>query len=230
VTTALTDYFDEAMPGDVVKNQHEFAMFVADGKGSGEWMGNLEYMKPGEGYMFYRQKKDTVSFAYPFYEPGTAFIDYSRAPKRAVRFATTMTVVAEATGIALEEGDRLVAYAGGEEVGEAVLCSAIHSQNTQQPSLTQQQPLFFLSIAGDVEAPLSFAIIRDGETTATTGEMMTYEANGISGSPAQPTQISFVRTDKLPQQGWYTLDGIKLPTAPKRSGVYLYNGKKQVIQ
>ena len=230
VTTALTDYFDEATPGDVVKNQHDFAMFVADGKGSGEWMGNLEYMKPGEGYMFYRQKKDTVSFAYPFYEPGTAFIDYSRAPKRAVRFATTMTVVAEATGIALEEGDRLVAYAGGEEVGEAVLYSAIHSQNTQQPSLTQQQPLFFLSIAGDVEAPLSFAIIRDGETTATTGEMMTYEANGISGSPAQPTQISFVRTDKLPQQGWYTLDGIKLPTAPKRSGVYLYNGKKQVIQ
>ncbi len=230
VTTALTDYFDEATPGDVVKNQHEFAMFVTDGKGSGEWMGNLEYMKPGEGYMFYRQKEDTVSFAYPFYEPGTAFIDYSRAPKRAVRFATTMTVVAEATGIALEEGDRLVAYAGGEEVGEAVLYSAIHSQNTQQPSLTQQQPLFFLSIAGDVEAPLSFAIIRDGETTATTGEMMTYEANGISGSPAQPTQISFVKTDKLPQQGWYTLDGIKLPTAPKRSGVYLYNGKKQVIQ
>ena len=213
VTTALTDYFDEATPGDVVKNQHEFAMFVTDGKGSGEWMGNLEYMKPGEGYMFYRQKKDTVSFAYPFYEPGTAFIDYSRAPKRAVRFATTMTVVAEATGIALEEGDRLVAYAGGEQVGEAT-----------------SAPLFYLSIAGDVEAPLSFAIIRDGETIATTGEMMTYEANGISGSPAQPTQISFVKTDKLPQQGWYTLDGIKLPTAPKRSGVYLYNGKKQVIQ
>jgi hypothetical protein len=95
---------------------------------------------------------------------------------------------------------------------------------------TVRGSLFYLSIAGDVEAPLSFAIIRDGETIATTGEMMTYEANGISGSPAQPTQISFVRTDKLPQQGWYTLDGIKLPTAPKRSGVYLYNGKKQVIQ
>jgi hypothetical protein len=90
--------------------------------------------------------------------------------------------------------------------------------------------LFYLSIAGDVEAPLSFAIERNGEIIATTGEMMTYEANGISGSPAQPTQISFVKTDKLPQQGWYTLDGIKLPTAPKRSGVYLYNGKKQVIQ
>ena len=252
VTTALTDYFDEATPGDVVKNQHEFAMFVADGKGSGEWMGNLEYMKPGEGYMFYRQKKDTVSFAYPFYEPGTAFIDYSRAPKRAVHFATTMTVVAEATGIALEEGDRLVAYAGGEQVGEATaapLLSPLGGKTQSGTSSTQSGTsspsqsgtssplggtvggsLFYLSIAGDVEAPLSFAIIRDGETIATTGEMMTYEANGISGSPAQPTQISFVKTDKLPQQGWYTLDGIKLPTAPKRSGVYLYNGKKQVIQ
>jgi hypothetical protein len=226
VTTALADYFDRATSGDVVKSQTEFAMFTSDGKGGGQWLGNLRYMQPGEGYQLYRQKADTVSFTYPFYEPGETFIDLSqpqshRAP---MLFSTTMSLVAEAVDIALEECDRLVAYAGGEQVGEAVLCSAKVSQNTQQ------QPLFFLSIAGDVEAPLSFAIIRDGETIATTEEVMTYKANGISGSPDEPTQISFVKADELPQHGWYTLDGIKLPAAPKRSGVYIFNGKKRVIK
>jgi len=226
VTTALADYFDRATSGDVVKSQTEFAMFTSDGKGGGQWLGNLRYMQPGEGYQLYRQKADTVSFTYPFYEPGETFIDLSqpqshRAP---MLFSTTMSLVAEAVDIALEEGDRLVAYAGGEQVGEAVLCSAKVSQNTQQ------QPLFFLSIAGDVEAPLSFAIMRNGETIATTEEVMTYRANGISGSPTEPTQISFVKTTDQPQQGWYTLDGIKLPAAPKRSGVYLYNGRKRVVK
>ena len=226
VATALADYFDRATSGDVVKSQTEFAMFTSDGKGGGQWLGNLRYMQPGEGYQLYRQKADTVSFTYPFYEPGETFIDLSqpqshRAP---MLFSTTMSLVAEAVDIALEEGDRLVAYAGGEQVGEAVLCSAKVSQNTQQ------QPLFFLSIEGDVEAPLSFAIMRNGETIATTEEVMTYKANGISGSPTEPTQISFVKTTDQPQQGWYTLDGIKLPAAPKRSGVYLYNGRKRIVK
>jgi hypothetical protein len=57
VTTALTDYFSEATPGDVVKNQHEFAMFMSDGKGGGQWQGTLKYMKPGEGYMMHRLKE-----------------------------------------------------------------------------------------------------------------------------------------------------------------------------
>ena len=254
VSTALSDYFDEATPGDVVKNQHEFAMFTADGKGGGQWTGTLEYMKPGEGYMIHRLKADTVTFTYPFYEPGTTFIENSvfAAPKAAGSpFPTTMSIVAEAVGIALEDGDRLVAYAGGEEVGEAPLLSPLGGKTqsgTSSPSQsgtssTSQSGtssplggtvggsgLFFLSIAGDVEAPLSFAIMRDGETIATTEEVMTYKANGISGSPDEPTQISFVKADELPQQGWYTLDGIKLPAAPKRSGVYIFNGKKRVIK
>ena len=59
---------------------------------------------------------------------------------------------------------------------------------------------------------------------------MTYEVNGISGTPAEPTKISFVRADQLPQTGWYTVSGLKLQKAPTQSGVYIYNGKKQVIK
>ncbi len=225
VRTALTDYFDEAMPGDVVKNQHTFAMFTADGKGGGEWLGTLKYMKPGEGYMLHRQGTTEAQFCYPYYEPGTTFIENSvnKAPQRGSNFSTTMSVVAEAVGIEMEDGDRLLAFAGGELVGDTQLQSLPVREG-------HEGGLFFLSIEGDIEGPLSFAIERGDEIIATTGEVMRYEADGISGSPAMPTQISFVTVDQLHKDGWYTLQGIKLQDAPTQSGVYIYNGKKQVIK
>ena len=223
ISTALTEYFDQATPGDVIKSQHEFAMFASDGKGGGEWLGTLEYMKPGEGYMLYRHRAGDSWFRYPYYEPGTTFIDISstRAPRRSSAFSTTMSVVAQATGIDLQEGDRLVAFAGGEVVGESRILCGLAAENGE--------PLY-LSIAGDHDAPLAFAIERDGDIIATTQEIMTYRANGISGTPGEPTLISFVRTDQLPLSGWYTVSGIKLQKTPTQSGVYIYNGKKVVIK
>ena len=227
LSTALTEYFDQATPGDVIKSQHEFAMFASDGKGGGEWLGTLEYMKPGEGYMLYRHQAGDGSFRYPYYEPGTTFIDISsaRAPRRSSAFSTTMTVVAQATGVDLQEGDRLIAFAGGEQVGsEKVIV------NSEKFATAIDRSLFYLSIAGDQEVPLAFAIERDGDIIATTPEMMTYQANGISGTPSEPTQIRFVCTDQLPQTGWYTVSGIRLQKAPKQSGLYIYNGKTKVIK
>ena len=91
-------------------------------------------------------------------------------------------------------------------------------------------PLFYLSIEGELETPLTFAIERGDDIIATTGEVMKYKVNGISGSPDEPTKISFVKTDQLPQDGWYSVQGIKLPHAPTKSGVYIFNGKKQIIK
>ena len=225
VGTALSDYFDDAMPGDVVKSQHEFAMFVSDGKGSGEWLGTLEYMKPGDGYMLKRNGKTATSFVYPYYESGTQFIE-SMAMKnvpRASGTAATMTMVAQPVGIELQEGDRLVAYAAGEPVGEATALASLRENDS---------PLFFISIAGDQRLPLTFAIERDDELVATTDEVLVYEPHAISGSPSEPTQISFIKSElpELPKHGWYTLQGFKLLDAPTKSGVYIHNGKKIVIR
>jgi hypothetical protein len=87
-----------------------------------------------------------------------------------------------------------------------------------------------MTISGGKRAPLMFAVERDGDIIATTGEVMTYETNAVSGSFDEPTAISFVRTDLLPQNGWYTLQGIKLPKAPTEKGVYIYNGCKRLIK
>ena len=59
---------------------------------------------------------------------------------------------------------------------------------------------------------------------------MTYKVNGISGTPSEPTKISFVKASQLPKEGWCTLQGIQLPQAPTHPGVYIYNGKKHIIK
>jgi hypothetical protein len=227
VATALSDYFDEASDGDVIKNQHEFAMFVSDGAGGGEWLGTLEYMKPGNGYMLFRKKETDCTFSYPYYEPGATFIENNTTTltthhvPRSTQFATTMNVVAEVEGIDVLNGDKLEVYASGEKVGETSVASSLHTDN---------KSLFYLSIEGDVTVPLSFAVVRDDEVIAVTPEVMSYEANAISGTPSAPTKISFTPVSQLPQHGCYTLQGVKLDYRPTQAGVYIYNGQKQVIK
>ena len=220
VSTALSDYYDEAEDGDVIKSRTEFAMFSVTGDKK-EWKGNLRYMKPGEGYMLKRKKETATSFTYAYYEPNSTYFDDGHSLSRELtmdeaEYSNTMSLTATVNGVEIESGDRLLAMNGAEIVGEGSVAD---------------DGLVYVSISGDKRLPLSFAIERGEDIIATTGEVLVYEPNGISGSPNEPTAINFVKNENtLTQEGWYTLQGVKLPKAPERSGVYILNGRKQVIR
>ena len=222
VETALTDYYDKAEPGDVIKSHDQFAYFTVSG-GAGRWRGNLEYMKPGEGYMLLRKGSGKVSFRYPFYEPGSTFLDDWNVvnPQAApAHTKTTMTVSAVVDGFETEEGDVLVAYANGERMGEVTVRSTSDEENAE--------PLY-MSIGGDMQTDIWFAIERDGEIVAATGEVMVYEPNAVIGSPDKPAQISFAHAD-MADGKWYTVSGFQLSKRPTQQGVYIFNGRKIVIK
>jgi hypothetical protein len=221
VTTALADY--SASNGDVVKSREEFAIYTEQSVGGGYWSGSLQYMKPGEGYMLYRNGNSKVKFLYPYYEPGSNFFErtVARSPARRTSYGRNMSVVATTKGIDLQEGDRLLAFCKGELRGETVMMSA-------EKTLAKQS-VFFLTIAGEAKAPLSFAIERDGQLIATTAEVMSYESNAVIGTPAEPTAIHFVKMD-AGDDSWYTLQGFKLGSKPQHKGIYIHNGKKQIVK
>ena len=217
VETALGDYYDFASEGDVIKSHNEFAYF-SKYNNIGRWQGNLKYMKPGEGYMLLRKAKTDASFTYPFIEPGSTFIDeWAKAPERTRstegNHQSTMSLTAIATGVDMEPGDHLLAYADGELRGVGVLGA---------------DSIFYMSIEGDSRQPLWFAIERDDDIIATTAEIATFEGNAVMGTPATPTCIDFTKRD-IPKYGWYTLDGVRLQGRPVKKGIYIYNGKKRVI-
>ena len=244
--TALADYYDNAQPGDVIKSHDEFAYFTVSG-GVGRWRGSLQYMKPGEGYMMLRKADSQVKFTYPFYEPGSTFIDeasYSSLARSSrnssdsrnsretslSRKKATMSVSAIIEGFEPEEGDRLVAYTNGEQVGEAFLSADVLSA-AAEPQPTEPQPTepLYLSIAGDSQQPIWFAVERDGEIVAATDAVMDFKANAVIGSPDEPTVINFVHADRTDGK-WYTVGGLLLTGKPSQQGVYIFNGKKVVIK
>ena len=217
--TALADFYDYAQEGDVIKSQEEFAMFTKGAYDKGAWVGSLKYMEPGQGYMLKSNGTQTVQFFYPYHEPGSTFVSTSqRAPLQRASHAypTTMTMAAQVTGITLEEGDKLVAVCDGEICGEADCTNGVT----------------YLCISGNKKAPISFVIERGDEWIAATHDIMMFEANAVSGSPKNPTEINFATSldNLLLQQGWFTLQGVKLDTKPAQRGVYIYNGKKQIIK
>ena len=218
IATALSEYFDYANDGDMVKSQHEFAVFRKYGDYDGEWKGNLKYLKTGEGYMLFRNSKSGAQFTYPFVKPGTSFFDGStntaQAPAYHNSFGSSMALIALPTGIEIQPGDRLIAYGDAEIRGVAE---------------ADEDGNFYISIGGDKQVPLAFGIEREGLLVALSPEVMSYQANDISGKPDNPTRIDFVKTD-FADGYWYTLQGVRLNHKPAQSGVYIFNGKKVVVK
>ena len=222
VETALSDYYDSAEPGDVIKSHTEFAYFTKTGN-TGRWRGSLQYMKPGEGYMMLRKGDGKASFTYPYFGMDSNFREgwstsNNRVAIAAHRVPSTMTVSAVVEGFEMEEGDVLVAYTNGEIVGQAYMTNEGNEAN-----------VLYLSIGGEKDAYVWFAIERDGEIIAATDEVMPFTANAVIGSPDEPTAISFVKAE-YKNDKWYTIGGIQLQQKPKQKGIYIFNNKKVMIK
>ena len=225
VETALSDYYDQAEEGDVIKSHTEFAYFTKSGN-TGRWRGSLQYMKPGEGYMLLRKGSKDAKFIYPYYDLNSYFReDWSRTSTRSTSPAygrSTMSLSAVVEGFEVEEGDKLIAFANGEECGNVIVTDQSSEAN-------------YLSIAGDTQQPIWFAIERGGEIVASTDEVMTFQANAIVGTPDEPTAINFARTDDYDGSDyeygkWYTITGMQLPQKPTQKGIYIFNGKKILVK
>ena len=220
VNEALTDFYSKAVPGDIVKSQHEFATFTKDFG----WQGNLLYMKPGEGYMLRHKAKtvdETVSFVYPFKNPSDVAVASARAaePLWANSRQTSMTMVVSTAGVEAQEGDRLMVYADGELSGiaEAVVLNG--------------RPMFFVSTGGEQRQPLSFTLERDGELLGSAPQALAYQPHGMEGTTDVPKVITFNDLSAYESGVYYTVGGLKVgERRPAKKGVYIYNNEKVVVK
>ena len=147
------------------------------------------------------------------------------AAKSAPYKRNTMSVSATVVGFEPEEGDRLVAYADHDEVvGNGVL-----RMDDDGFAAADGKPVFYLSIAGDTQQTIRFAIERDGEIVASSDMQMDFQANAVVGSPDEPTAINFMQAPEEDGK-WYTIGGVLLPQKPTQKGLYIHNGKKVVIK
>lgn len=224
VASAMADYLDDAKAGDVLKSHDAFSMVTVDANGNKTWKGNLLYMTSGQGYMLYRnteEQTDSVRFSYPmlseFYRDTTPTSLHS-----AVYGRNNMNMVAHATGVTLEEGDTLLASCGGELRGRAV---------------ADADGNFYMTIGSEAQQNgytndiINFAILRDGNVVAVAETQIPYQDNNILGIPAAPVDINFDESSAIHTDGaWYDVNGVRYNYRPLQRGVYINNGKKQILK
>lgn len=203
--------------GDLVKGKMGFAIF--DGY---EWNGSLQALTPGQGYMYMSQASQTRTFRYPV-------SIYRKTRKMAAErgqsgvfvpidnslYPGNMTVVARVTYEGQPLADSEIGVFNGDECRTA--------------GFTNDEGIVFLTIPGNGSEELSFIIPFNG-VMLKSSTTLSYEDDGIVGSPSNPFAVGFgedsTETDISGMAGsdskecWYTIDGIRLSGRPTLPGVY----------
>lgn len=184
---ALSGYL--AQPGDVLKSQHQFAMYdEAIG-----WIGSLSTMQPGEGYMLWTDSSQVRTFTYPREglisgrdAQGIEQVEkevLGTLPFDPYQYPTSMSVVAKLDVPLVDIGaeDEIWAYVGNEVRG---IARAISIGN-------QSDPLFLLTIYGEGTAEEINFRWQDPETgERAIIEAMTFEEIGLFGTIHQPVVLT----------------------------------------
>ena len=178
VKEALAGY--DAQKGDIVKSQTSFSMFSKN-----EWIGSLEYMEPGKGYMLMRTSDNAASFNYPV--ASAALSNNLRKAKESFvatqpyhsAFSNNMVIVATTTE-GVEYGDRINAYINGELRG------------TGKYIATDNSEWSFITISGDEkDAEINFELERNGNVIGKANNLVTYQSNAVIGTVEEPLLLDF---------------------------------------
>jgi len=184
VSNALAAYYQNAQPGDLLKSHDRFAVFSQNGK----WVGDLQYMRPGEGYFFKRMAESDINIR--FYDANSPKYIKQHPARLAANgleeqpafhnpnAMTNMTVIAK---ICDENNTHLTldAYLNDELVGQA------------RPQVIDGDTLYFLTIAADGVGEIDFRTCSGGEIRhlSVVGANIQYQANAHHGALHAPVLL-----------------------------------------
>lgn len=175
VGEALAGYNAESE--DVIKSQNKFAMY-AQNMG---WVGSLTYLEPGKGYMLKRNSNSGSTLTYPNTSGSlstknvfeTDFASYLNS-----NYSGNMNMIAR-TSIEPMWNDRILAYQ------RDILNSATIVQNVDGDLL------YFITLSGEENLNLSFALERDGQIIGVTNQSTTFNEDAIFGTIHNPIVLDF---------------------------------------
>ncbi|HAP63416.1 MAG TPA: hypothetical protein DCR93_29265 [Cytophagales bacterium] len=171
--------------GDVIKSEDAFAMYSAAG-----WLGSLEIMEPGQGYMVYAQGGGSIT--YPSRSSLVAGRGLGETVDRKALLAqfeidanafenteSLVGTVVDAAALGLTGEEYLLAKVGDTYRGVAT------------PTQVDGEVLYFLTIYGKANEAVSFALYQPetGEVL-TLQEQIGFQANALQGSPSAPVSFT----------------------------------------
>lgn len=240
INLAMSDFTSyRAQVGTIIKNRKEFAVM----NDNGNWVGSLQYMRPGDGYFVKYFGQDTIQVKYINNER-TTFAkrqnlwtandsaemsdDDSSAMWDAALFSpsvsesrTMMPVIADVDEtVDLQYGDEIVAFSKGNIVGRAGM--------TQMEDGKQ---LFFISLNAENGDVVRFAHVRDNKIIGKSSNGLSYDGDGVTGTLHVPFTIDFSKSSSSSDDA-YGIGGEiygKASNLKHRHGIYII-GKEKVAK
>ena len=179
--TALSNL--NSTTNDLIKSQTNFAMYD-EALG---WIGSLNYLSPGEGYMLYSQNADVLT--YPESGLLKAGISEDNFDTKSYgvsveNYQTNMSVVAtlqNSNSERIQKPLQLVAFIEGECRGEI-----------KAVEVGDNNYLYFLPVYGNAQGEnISFrAYSNDFSSSSMADETLSYAQNSISGSISNPVLLT----------------------------------------
>ncbi|MDR1458594.1 MAG: T9SS type A sorting domain-containing protein [Bacteroidales bacterium] len=187
INLSLNEAFAGLNPhdGDLVKSQSAFSVYY---EGTGGWLGTLNYMTPGTGYLYYGLNQDTVSFNYPAVSSlssnrkslGQDFADYKNAEDDILRsnYQSNLTLIARLQAEELTETDaEIKCYVGNDCRGTGKLVYVAD----------KKAYFYFITVSGNVEGEmLSFSLQTETGEVISLKERLPYNGNQLYGTIDNP--------------------------------------------
>lgn len=226
--SSLTDAFAGLDPvnGEILKSQEGVSYYDVY-----EWSGSLAMMEPGVGYMI------NVSSARAF--------SYSASAVQHAPLRSNAGGSADNTGNYMFNAIDFRNYSGnaimsakvvmnGAPVAKAEL-GVFADGECRSVAVTDENGIAYLTIPGDDAVQLSFKVIKGAEVSSAR-EVITYETDGIYGSPMSPVVLTLdgttgvsVMTGDAATESAYDLQGRKISDGQSESkGIRIVNGQKQL--
>ena len=170
----------QAEEGDVIRSQYAFAMYDPVLK----WVGSLEYLRPGEGYLIRVSSDQQLTF------PTEGLINASRIMSETAlyeaqafnphQFRENMHMVVQVVGLDLnEEPPLLAAYVEGDLRGVA------------KATRVGDKDLYYLTVYGDASETLDFKVVDD-HLNQTLDSQQEFAASLMLGDVQDPVVMNFV--------------------------------------
>ena len=218
--------------GDQIKSRTAFAEYNGQ-----TWEGQLQEIKPGEGYLYHSKATAAKTFHYPKLNTNMASAPARRAAgdedmhwkvENINHYSDNMTILAtlwSADGVE-EKNAEMGAFIEGECRG----------------SIKWIDGYYFLTVLGnpseDANKPITLKVWLNGSEYSITNKSFLFSGDSSYGSLADgvmqltydtETGIRNIVADEE-EATWYDLSGRKLNGKPTKKGVFIKNGKKEVVK
>ncbi|MBR4265909.1 MAG: T9SS type A sorting domain-containing protein [Bacteroidales bacterium] len=163
---ALADY--DAEDNDIIKGIDGFSMYYRN-----NWIGNLDYMEPGRGYMIFNTSNQDKTFHYSAKTISKNSVENINHKENI--YADNMNIIAKAD---IEDNQTLYAVDsyGKEFKADKV---TIGTQN-----------YYFITVGGQSANDISF-VVRDNNNQQISDQIIKYQSNKVIGDISAPFLISF---------------------------------------